>query len=112
MFLDTEAHCQEEGIRFIPMVIESSGGAWGPSARKVCNLIARASVPSTDEPHSPKAEAIAQCSSVILQRANAQAVLRRSRAADETDPEARGSTLETPELLNRCFLKILRNNET
>ena len=59
------------------MVMEASGGAWGPSARKVWNLIARASSRLTGEPHSQKAEEITQLLSATLQIANAQAVLRR-----------------------------------
>eukprot|EP00660_Eupelagonema_oceanica_P019577 gene19577-biopygen5141 len=33
--LDTAAHCKDEGILFIPMVMEACGGAWGPAARSV-----------------------------------------------------------------------------
>eukprot|EP00662_Eupelagonemidae_sp_cell21_P057198 gene57198-biopygen1283 len=28
-FLDTDAHCAEQGLEFIPMVVEASGGGWG-----------------------------------------------------------------------------------
>eukprot|EP00660_Eupelagonema_oceanica_P019540 gene19540-biopygen43962 len=39
-YLDTAAHCKEEGICFIPMIIEASGGAWGPAARTVWSELA------------------------------------------------------------------------
>eukprot|EP00660_Eupelagonema_oceanica_P019390 gene19390-biopygen10461 len=40
MHLDTAAHCKEDGILFIPMVVEACGGAWGPAARSVWAEIA------------------------------------------------------------------------
>ena len=33
--LDTAAHCDEEGLDFLPMVVEASGGGWGSDARRV-----------------------------------------------------------------------------
>ena len=70
------------------MVMEASGGSWGPKARKVWNTIARSSSQLTGESHSQKAEEIVQCLSVILQRANAQAVLRRSPTVADSNPSA------------------------
>jgi hypothetical protein len=33
--LDTQAACQAEGVTFIPMVVEASGGGWGAEVCKV-----------------------------------------------------------------------------
>ncbi len=70
------------------MVMEASGGFWPPQACKVWNTSARSSAQLTGESHSQKAEEIVQCLSVILQRANAQAVLRRSPTVADTNPSA------------------------
>eukprot|EP00660_Eupelagonema_oceanica_P019257 gene19257-biopygen13015 len=48
--LDTAAHCKEEGILFIPMVVEACGGAWGPAACSVWSELARCSAQLTGEP--------------------------------------------------------------
>lgn len=34
-YLDTESHCQDEGLPFIPMAVEASCGSWGSDARRV-----------------------------------------------------------------------------
>ena len=39
--LDTAAACQAQGVRFVPLVVETSG-AWEPEAAKVLVQIARA----------------------------------------------------------------------
>ena len=42
-FLDTKQHCREEGIDFIPMCIEASGGTWGQQALSFFHHIAKTS---------------------------------------------------------------------
>eukprot|EP00666_Eupelagonemidae_sp_cell4sb_P005336 gene5336-biopygen9816 len=79
------------------MVIESSGGAWGPIARKVWSLIATASAKISGVPSSQKAEEIAQTLSVILHRANALSVLRRFPCAEHLPPSAQTRAAATIE---------------
>merc|ERR1712096_367626 len=58
-FLDTAARCKE-GILFLPMIIEASGGAWGAEARKIWSRLAHSISRLTGEPPSIKAEGIYQ----------------------------------------------------
>ena len=81
--LRTAEDCEAQGMAFLPMVAEPSGG-WGPSA--VCTFKAMAKVQATcsDRDHqSILASELCQLSTV-LRRANARAVL--SRGVDITSP--------------------------
>ena len=40
--LNTEEQCQEEGITFIPMIVDGAGGGWGDDAERVWATLARA----------------------------------------------------------------------
>ena len=40
-YLNTEDICREEGITFIPLIIEADGGGWGPAASAVWSHIAK-----------------------------------------------------------------------
>jgi len=79
-FLDTKAHCQSEGITFIPMVVEANGGGWGADATRVWNELAKRTALATGESRSTAASQIQQRMSLILHRENARAVLRRRHA--------------------------------
>ena len=48
-YLDTERACEEEGIKFIPMIIEADGGGWGPQAQKTWNELAKCKAAITGE---------------------------------------------------------------
>ena len=65
---------------FTPFVFEAEGGL-GHTGRKLLGQIATDAARLTGEPASLRAEMIFQSLSVELQRANAQAVLRRAGAA-------------------------------
>ena len=79
-FLDTERTCGAAGIAFIPMVIEAHGGGWGKEARRALAVLAkRAADASGEEPAAVAAEH-AQRLSLLLQKENARAVLRRLQA--------------------------------
>ena len=39
--LDTARLCNEEGLSFVPVVVEANGGLWGPSARKIFSELAK-----------------------------------------------------------------------
>ena len=34
-YLDTASQCAQQGLQFVPMVVEAHGGGWGPSAAAV-----------------------------------------------------------------------------
>ena len=85
--LQTEQHCKAEGLQFVPLVAEASSGGWGPTAastwRQLAGLIAAR---SGDNPGVETARLL-QSLSVVLQRENARAVLRRlSPGAGEARP--------------------------
>ena len=84
--LSTAAHCAEEGVAFIPMVVEASGGAWTEEALAVLRLLARVSARLTGERPAVLAERFVQNLSITLHRANARANLRRASAGVQTDP--------------------------
>ena len=77
-YLDTKRACQEEGVTFIPMIIEADGGGWGPSAISVLSEIAKQKAILTGELSSTVANRLFQSLGVILHRENARATLRRS----------------------------------
>ena len=76
--MDTAAHCEEDGLTFLPMVMEGHGGSWGAEARSVWNELAKSIALATHQPVAGVAEHLVQSLSVILQRENARAVLRRA----------------------------------
>ena len=76
-YLDTEAQCQDEGVSFIPMVVDACGGGWGPEARKVWTQLAKATALTSGELESTSAVQALQRMSLTLHRENARAVLRR-----------------------------------
>ena len=79
-FLDTASHCQEEGIDFIPMIVEASGGSRGAEARDLFRELSKTAARLTGDPPSVKLEQSLQSLSVSLHRANARAILRRAPA--------------------------------
>ena len=68
------------------MVMEASGGSWGPAARKVWSGLANAAAKLIGESPSQKSEGLSQTLSVILHRANARSVLCRSHGLSPADP--------------------------
>ena len=75
-FLDTAADCQRQGISFIPIVGESSGG-WGPSALCVFKALARSIANSTGRDAAEVLREHRQALGVFLRQANARAIFRR-----------------------------------
>lgn len=76
-FLDTEAVCRAQGIAFVPLVAETSGG-WGPSAICTFKRLAKATAIRTDSDPAwvLSANLAALCSSI--RRNNARSLLLRS----------------------------------
>ena len=71
---------QQQGITFIPMVIEAHGGGWGRVARGVWAELAKSSALATGELQTEHSSAIMlrQRLSMTLHRENAHACLRAS----------------------------------
>jgi hypothetical protein len=78
-FKDTKTLCQSQGITFIPMIIEATGGGWGKMARCVWTELAKSSALATGELESNSSCAIMlqQRLAMTLHRENARACLRR-----------------------------------
>ena len=76
--MQTEDHCQEEGILFIPLICEATGGGWGPAANAVWNELAKYKATLTGESISITANRMLQSLGMILHKENARAILRRS----------------------------------
>ena len=79
--LDTDSHCRDQGIDFIPMVMEASGGSWGPDARHVLHEISKCAARTTGDSPAEKLEQSTQSLSICLHRANARAIACRAPAA-------------------------------
>ncbi len=77
-YLGTEKDCRGQGILFVPMVAESSGG-WGPSAIATFINFAKLAIRRGVQPASPKAILPQYLESlcVAIRSAKARAVLRR-----------------------------------
>ena len=75
-YLGTAADCAAQGLAFLPMVGEPSGG-WGPSAICTLKAIARAKAARCDLDPSQILSLELQQLSTAVRRANARAVLRR-----------------------------------
>ena len=76
--LQTQQLCEDNGVTFLPIVVEASGGGWGPTAMKVWSELAKTKALCTGESESIVAEQLYQSLGLILHRENARAILRRS----------------------------------
>ena len=87
--LQTEEECRQQGILFVPLVAEASGG-WGSSAihtfSKLARMAARRGVPTS----GPKAimPLFLERLSVAIRSAKARAVLRRCGSLSEPTTQA------------------------
>ena len=82
-YLDTAAQCSQQGLQFVPMVVEAHGGGWGPAAVSVWNALAKEYACATGIEKSVACNEIAQRLSTTLQRESARAILRRLTPAVE-----------------------------
>ena len=76
-FLNTHARCEEEGISFLPLVVEAHGGGWGQEAHKVWAQLAKTKCSVTGERESIVVCHLLQRLGVILHRENARSILKR-----------------------------------
>ena len=75
--LDTQVACEALGIRFQPMVCETTG-AWAPEALEVLQLICKAAAAHSGEDHaSILLDTLTRCAASI-RRANARAHFKRN----------------------------------
>jgi hypothetical protein len=84
--LNTQDHCNSEGLTFIPMVVDAHGGSWGPQARKVWTELAKTTALASGELESTVAVQLLQSVSVTLHRENARAIRRRTPDVPEPPP--------------------------
>ena len=77
-YLDTETICQDNGIKFIPIICEADGGGWGPAAHAVWSELAKAKSVLTGEHISVTASRLLQSLGLTLHKENARAILRRT----------------------------------
>ena len=82
-YLSTEQQCQQQGLQFMPMVVESHGGSWGPAAKEAFKAIARENANQTGVTLSHAVSDLTQRISTTLERENARAISRRLASPDE-----------------------------
>ena len=74
---NTHARCLEKDIKFVPMIIEASGGTWGLDAEDVWKIVIKSAAALTGEPISAIANEFYQSMSITLHRSNARSILKR-----------------------------------
>ena len=95
-FLDTENLCNQQGITFLPMVAECSGG-WGADSLKSLRHLARVSADRSGKQHGHVLTELLQSLCIIVRSAKARAVLRRApghQALFATASESAGVALQ------------------
>ena len=76
-YMDTRRQCTEEGMTFIPIIIEAVGGGLGQQGMHVIAELAKTSASASGESASIAACSALQRLSMVLHRENARAILRR-----------------------------------
>jgi hypothetical protein len=125
--LNTEADCSAQGIAFIPIVGEPSGG-WGPSAMCTLKAIARSQAASNGQEEKCILSKELQHLCTAIRRANARAVLRRGAefahdtkrilsaascelAAADAAPAYASPTVQPPSAPSPCAYVDVRLNQ-
>lgn len=96
-YQQTAQQCQEEGLRFAPLIVEAHAGGWNPTFLGVIDGIAKSLAAAQNEHHSLVSLRIAQRISWSLQRENARAGLRRQTDTPIDDGGVAWSYLEDVE---------------
>ena len=76
-YQDTQLQCEAQGVTFLPVVAERSGG-WGPTGLKVLRKVAKAAAARTASEPGVLLSQYLQGLSVSIRRSAARAVLKRS----------------------------------
>ena len=74
--MHTQDLCASEGLQFVPLVAEASGG-WAPVARRTWQALGQMLAAKTGEAEAVEMEQLMQALAITLQRENARAILRR-----------------------------------
>ena len=77
-YLNTAEVCTSQGITFTPLVAEVTGG-WGPTGLKTISKLAKRTALASEQSASMVFSHLLESLCVAIRRANAQAVLKRSR---------------------------------
>ena len=96
-YLNTAQLCLHQGLSFVPLVAETTGG-WGPSGMCTIKAMARAAAARSGSDEHIVRELWLQKLSVAMRRANGRAILRRDAAAFE-DGDAQRSVTEAAVIL-------------
>ena len=97
-YLGTAEDCEGQGMDFIPIVAETSGG-WGPSAICTFKALAKCILSEHESTETPLQQHL-QRTCTAIRRANARAVLRRQPApalADTAMRDAAALLQESPD---------------
>ena len=94
-YLDTAAQCRRQGLSFVPMVGEPSGG-WGASAQCVFKQLAKAIAVCSGRDSRTELLEHRQAMGVLLRLANARAIFRRHL----------GSTQSTDDFVSSALLAL------
>ena len=86
-YLRTADCLREEGVQFIPMVVEAHSGSWGVAANKFWKKLARSG--ALEEGHDERESRfrMMQSMSIITHRENARAILRKSDPTSSFDED-------------------------
>jgi hypothetical protein len=78
-YKDTKQQCVDQGFTFTPVILEATGGKWGPQARKIWSELAKATALASGEltTGSTCGVQLQQRLGMALQKENARALLRR-----------------------------------
>ena len=77
-YLGMAGSCLAQGITFVPMVAETSGG-WGPTGLKTISKLAKRITLTSEQSASTVFSQLLETLCVVIRRANARAVLKRSQ---------------------------------
>jgi hypothetical protein len=88
-YLDTAADCQRQGISFVPLVAEPSGG-WGTSALCTLRALARSIALTTGRDSGTELRSHRQALCILIRQANARAIFRRDPGCNPDEPDALG----------------------
>jgi hypothetical protein len=75
--LNTDVECTRQGVTFIPMVAESSGG-WGPEGLKTLRQLAKTAAANSGRSDDVTMGQLLQRLCVVIRSAKARAILRRA----------------------------------
>ena len=75
---DTNLLCKRNDIKYIPMVIEGSGGSWSYDSEEVWKIVIRNIATLNSDSISNVTNSLYQCFSIIVAKSNARSILKRS----------------------------------